>query len=63
MWSVNGELFFCMACGCHARKQVKDLALRCNQRPTSGAERSPKLLRNGVDPTSKKEVGVPFAAH
>eukprot|EP00959_Pyramimonas_sp_CCMP1952_P047530 992025-Pyramimonas_sp.AAC.1 len=21
MWSVSAELFFCMACGCHARRQ------------------------------------------
>eukprot|EP00959_Pyramimonas_sp_CCMP1952_P224208 4688041-Pyramimonas_sp.AAC.1 len=53
--SWPGELFFCMACGCHARRQVKDMALRCNRGPSSGAERLLKLLRNGVGPTSKKE--------
>eukprot|EP00959_Pyramimonas_sp_CCMP1952_P229775 4804089-Pyramimonas_sp.AAC.1 len=61
MWSLGeSDLFYCSVCGRRARRQVKDLTARCS-RPAAAGARALKMVRSGVDPTSRKEVEVPFS--
>eukprot|EP00959_Pyramimonas_sp_CCMP1952_P454150 9469461-Pyramimonas_sp.AAC.1 len=53
MWVLGSDLYFCMQCGGHARKQVKDLAARCHRFAGTGKVGALKFMRQGMDPTSK----------
>ena len=63
MWVIGTDLYFCMQGGCHARRQVEDLAARCLRIARSGKAGALKHLRKGIEPTSKKWVGPPFPVH
>ena len=57
---LNGQLVFCISCGCYGDKRMRDLKRPCRG-PAARAARETQLrrLRAGLHPQTKRHLGTP----